>query len=62
MNMVSTIDNRLSNIEHFLQRIESKMDNFMGFEDITESERKELLKIKEEMKKGDSYSYDEVFN
>lgn len=59
---MTTIESKLNSIEEFLQRIESKMDNFMGFEFISEEERKELSKIKEEIKNGESYSYDEVFN
>ena len=38
------------------------MDNFIGFESISDEERQELSQIKEKMRKGESYSYNEVFN
>ncbi|MCA9486771.1 MAG: hypothetical protein H6500_07205 [Candidatus Woesearchaeota archaeon] len=59
--MISTIENKLENIENFLQRIESKIDNFMGFEEIEDSEKKELINIKKEMNEGKYNSYDDVF-
>lgn len=59
---MTTIETKLNSIEEFLQRIESKMDNFMGFESISDEERQELSQIKEEMRKGEFYSYDKVFN
>jgi len=60
--MVNTIDNRLENIENFLKRIESRIDNFTGLETLFEEESKELIKIKKEMSEGKSHSYDGVFN
>lgn len=42
--------------------IESKIDNPVGLESISGEEKQELSQIKEEIKKGESYSYDEVFN
>ena len=60
--MVSSLDDRLHTIEEFLRRIESKMDNFLGFEMLKKEEREELLKIKEEMKSGNYHEYDDVFN
>ena len=62
MCMVSSLDDRLHTIEEFLRRIESKMDNFLGFEMLEKEEREELLKIKEEMKSGNYHEYDDVFN
>jgi predicted transcriptional regulator len=59
--MVSSIDEKLSNIENYLERIESKIDNFMGFENINEEERKELIKIKKEMDSGKFHNYEEIF-
>ena len=59
--MISTIENKLENIENFLQRIESKIDNFMGFEEIKKTKKKELINIKKEMNEGKYNSYDDVF-
>ena len=60
--MVESIDNRLDNIEKFLSRIESKLDNFLGFEELSKEELEEIIKIKKEMDEGDSFSIKEVFN
>lgn len=60
--MVESIDNRLDNIEKFLSRIESKLDNFLGFEELSKEEFEEIIKIKKEMDEGDSFSIKEVFN
>ena len=45
-----------------LKAINSKLDNFLGFENITNEERLELLKIKKEMSDGKYNSYNDVFN
>jgi C4-type Zn-finger protein len=60
--MASTINNKLENIENFLERIESKLDNFLGFEELTSKEKEEFIKIKKEMDEGQAFSYDDVFN
>lgn len=60
--MNTTLDKRLDSIEEFLERIESKMDNYMGFDTISEEEKKEILKIKKEMNEGKYHSYNEVFD
>ena len=60
--MVSTIYTKLDNIENFLERIESKLDNFLGFEELNPEEKEEFSKIKKEMSEGQFSSYDDVFN
>ncbi len=60
--MTTSIEIKLDNIENFLARIESKMDNFLGFEILNDSDEKELIEIKKEMDSGKYYSYDDVFN
>ncbi|MFT4283146.1 MAG: hypothetical protein ACMXX6_01845 [Candidatus Woesearchaeota archaeon] len=60
--MTSTINNRLENIENFLQRIENKLDNFLGMEQLSSKDRKELDEIKKEMDEGKVFTYEEVFN
>ncbi|MCH8520287.1 MAG: hypothetical protein LAT82_06050 [Nanoarchaeota archaeon] len=59
--MVTSLDDRLYNIEEFLKRIESKMDNFLGFEMLEQEEKEELLQIKKEMKSGNFHEYEDVF-
>lgn len=60
--MTSTINNRLENIENFLQRIENKLDNFLGMEQLSSKDREELDEIKKEMDEGKVFKYEEVFN
>jgi hypothetical protein len=60
--MTTTIDDKLNNIECFLKRIESKMDNFMGFKTLDKKEQEELLEIKKKMDKGNYHTYYEIFN
>ena len=52
---------KLEHIERLLVGIDSKIDNFLGFEELKESELKELKKIRNEMQKGDYATFDEVF-
>ncbi len=52
---------KLEHIEQLLVGIDTKIDNFLGFEELEESELKELREIKNEMQKGDYATSDEVF-
>lgn len=45
-----------------LKAMNNKLDNFLGFENISEEEKIEILKVKKEMTEGKFHSYDEVFN
>ncbi len=45
----------LERIEKMLEILNSKIDNFLGFEDLSEEELKELDEIEEEMKRGEKY-------
>jgi hypothetical protein len=44
---------KLEHIEQLLIGIDTKIDNFLGFEELKESELKELRGIRNEMQKGD---------
>ena len=46
----------LMQIEGQLTLINSKIDNFLGFEDLSVDEMKELDEIEEDMKKGNKIS------
>jgi len=43
----------LIRIERELKILNSKIDNFLGFEELSEEELEELDKIEEEMRKGE---------
>jgi len=47
---------KINNIE-----LNTKIDNFLGYEDLTEEEKKELEKTREEIKKGECVSFEELF-
>ncbi len=40
--------------------LNSKIDNFLGFEELSEEELEELDRIEEEMEKGNKISLDEI--
>jgi hypothetical protein len=52
--------NILKNIEKRLERIEDKMDNFLGLEEISREEMRELDIAKKEMKKGKCISLENL--
>jgi len=52
---------KLEHIEQLLIGIDTKIDNFLGFEELKESEIKEIREIRNEMQKGDYATFDEVF-
>ena len=47
----------LMQIEGQLTLINSKIDNFLGFEDLSVDEMKELDEIEDDMKKGNKISF-----
>lgn len=52
---------KINNIERLLQEVNAKMDNFLGFEELSEEEKQELIIIQKEMAQGNSYKFDDVF-
>ena len=61
MEMTQTLTDRMDRIEVLLVEIKSKMDNFLGFEDLTEAEVKEVEELRERVRSGEYYSFNEVF-
>jgi len=45
---MSEVVERLERIERLLITLNAKIDNFLGYEEITEKEREELRKMREE--------------
>ncbi|HEQ78558.1 MAG TPA: hypothetical protein ENI78_02925 [Euryarchaeota archaeon] len=58
--MTEAILKKISNIERMLIEINSKIDNFLGMEELTEEEWEEVRKIRKEIKKGEYVSLDEI--
>jgi hypothetical protein len=59
--MSDVVLKRINDIKKILIEINAKINNFMGYEELTEKERKKLRKIREEVKRGGYASFDEVF-
>ena len=52
---------KVNHIEMLLLEIRSKIDNFLGVEELSQEERKEVEIIKKEIESGDYSTFDEVF-
>jgi len=52
---------KMNRIEMLLRGIHSKIDNFLGFEDLSDEERKEMDLIEKEVESGEYFTFDEVF-
>jgi hypothetical protein len=52
---------KVNHIEMLLLEIRSKIDNFLGFEELSQEERKEVEIIKKEIESGEYSTFDEVF-
>lgn len=62
MNYMSQeISERMDHIKMLLLEIRSKMDNFLGFEELNREERKEIDIIEKEIESGEYSTFDEVF-
>ncbi len=53
---------KINHIEKILMEINTKIDNFLGFEELGEGEKKEIAKIRKEIKKGDYVRFEDVFS
>jgi len=53
---------KINHIEKLLIEIGAKIDNFLGFEELSEEEKEEVQKLREEVNKGEYVSYKEVLS
>ncbi|MCS7131102.1 MAG: hypothetical protein NZ872_06765 [Archaeoglobaceae archaeon] len=53
--MQENIISHLQRIEKMLEILNSKIDNFLGFEELSKEEHEELDSIEAEMEKGEKY-------
>jgi anti-sigma28 factor (negative regulator of flagellin synthesis) len=51
---------KITNIEKMVMEINSKIDNFLGVENLSEGEKEKVREIREEIKKGNYVRYDEI--
>ena len=52
---------KIDNIEGLLEKINSKLDNFLGFEDLSDEEREEIETIRKAVRSGETVQFDDVF-
>ncbi|KYK28280.1 MAG: hypothetical protein AYK19_21015 [Theionarchaea archaeon DG-70-1] len=52
---------KIDHIEALLLEINSKIDNFLGFEELSEEGKREIELIEKEVELGNYVSFDEVF-
>ena len=59
--MTQMIVEKIERIEELLLEINGKIDNFMGFEDLSEIEKEEVRTLREEVRSREYLTFDEVF-
>lgn len=59
--MAQVLLKKIDRIESLLLKIDAKIDNFLGFEELDKKERKEIAAIRKEIKSGKYLSFEEVF-
>ncbi|MCD6484807.1 MAG: hypothetical protein J7L47_06830 [Candidatus Odinarchaeota archaeon] len=60
--MSERILKRLDRIEKLLLELNLKIENFMGFEELSEEEKLEVEQIEKEVSEGKYKTFDEVFS
>lgn len=53
---------KITNIEKLLMEIDAKIDHFLEFEELSEEEKEEVRKLREEVRRDEHVSYNEVFS
>ena len=61
MGEIELLERRISNVERLLEEINAKIENFMGYEELSEEEEKEVEKILNEIKEGEYVRFEELF-
>ncbi len=58
---IEILERRISNVERLLEEINAKIENFMGYEELTEEEEREVEEILSEIKEGKYTRFEELF-
>ena len=58
---IESLERRINNVERLLEEINAKIENFMGYEELTEEEEKEVEEILNEIKEGKYARFEELF-
>ncbi len=59
--MTQALMKKISHIENLLLEINAKIDNFLGFEDISEKEKLEIKTLRSQIVSDGELSFDDVF-
>ena len=59
--MSEALTEKIDRIETLLQEINAKIDNFLGFEELDEKERREADSLRKEIEAGEYVNFDEAF-
>jgi len=60
--MFEAILKKLERIEKLLLDLNSKIENFLGFEELSDDENKEVREIEKEIKEGKYKTFNEIFS
>ncbi len=55
------LEKRIERMERLLEEINSKIENFMGYEELNEEEDREVRRILDDVKKGNYVRFEELF-
>ncbi|WP_162007672.1 hypothetical protein [Aciduliprofundum sp. MAR08-339] len=59
--MPDAVLEKLNEIEEMIRELSTKIDNFLGYEELTDKEKKEIEELRKDIKKGNYVSFDELF-
>jgi hypothetical protein len=61
IQLTDVLMEKMNTIEQLLLQLNTKIDNFLGYEILSEEEQKELDQVREEIKSGESVPMDQAF-
>jgi hypothetical protein len=59
--MPDVVMEKMEHIEKLLLQLNAKIDNFLGYEELTSDEKEELKKIRREVRSGEYIPMDKAF-
>jgi uncharacterized protein YcfJ len=59
--MPDVVMEKMEHIEKLLLQLNAKIDNFLGYEDLTPREKEDLKKVRREVESGDYVPLDKAF-
>ena len=59
--MSESLMEKIDRIESLLQKLNAKIDNFLGFEELNKDKQEEVEALRREIEAGEYLHFDEVF-